>query len=92
MRARDDEEGRDRGDGRSTGRTVLDGIGAAFVSSWVWITAPLRRWWNSDQPLEDYALVHLPSIIGDTLVAVALADSVFFAMPVSYTHLRAHET
>jgi hypothetical protein len=81
VRARDDGEGRDRDDGRSTGRTVLEGIGAGIAATWAWTTAPLKRWWWSDKPLEDYALVHLPSIIGDTLVAVALADSVFFAMP-----------
>lgn len=40
---------------------------------------PLRRMWTSDDPLEDYALVHLASVAGDALVIIALADSIFFA-------------
>ncbi|MEX2276070.1 MAG: hypothetical protein WEA10_10980 [Actinomycetota bacterium] len=44
--------------------------------------SPLRRMWRSDQPLDGYALVNLASVAGDTLVAIALADSVFFSIPV----------
>ena len=42
----------------------------------------MRRMWSSDDPLEDYALVHMASVAGDTLLAIALADSIFFALPV----------
>lgn len=38
--------------------------------------------WGSEDPLEDYALVHLASVGGDTLLAIALADSIFFSLPV----------
>jgi len=38
--------------------------------------------WTSEESLEDYALVHFASVAGDTLLAVALADSVFFSLPV----------
>jgi len=47
-----------------------------------WATRPLRRMWSSEDPLEDYALVHLTSVAGDTLLAIALADSIFFSLPV----------
>src|SRR5438105_10228365 len=36
--------------------------------------------WDSDHPLDAYALVHMASAAGDALVAVALADSVFFRL------------
>lgn len=48
----------------------------------LWASRPLRRMWSSDDPLEDYALVHLTSVAGDTLLAIALADSIFFSLPV----------
>ena len=48
---------------------------------WSWATRPVRRWWSSEDPLDDYALVHLTSAAGDALVALALADSVFFSIP-----------
>jgi hypothetical protein len=43
---------------------------------------PVRRLWESDDPIDDFALVHMASAAGDALVAVALADSVFFSIPV----------
>ena len=43
---------------------------------------PLRRMWSSDDPLDIYALVHMGSAAGDALVAIALADSIFFSLPV----------
>lgn len=46
------------------------------------VVQPLRRIWNSDDPLDTYALVHMASAAGDALVAIALADSVFFSLPV----------
>jgi hypothetical protein len=44
--------------------------------------------WNSDEPIDDYALVHLASASGDTLVALALADSIFFSLPVDQASVR----
>src|SRR5436309_10933664 len=45
-----------------------------------WATRPLQRRWRSTDPLDAYSLVHMASAAGDTLVAIALADSVFFAL------------
>ena len=36
--------------------------------------------WDSHDPLDAYALVHMASAAGDALVAIALADSVFFSL------------
>jgi hypothetical protein len=44
--------------------------------------------WESNDPLDDYALVHMASAAGDVLVGVALADSVFFSLPVDEAKLR----
>jgi hypothetical protein len=44
--------------------------------------------WDSRAPLDAYALVHMSSAAGDALVAVALADSVFFSLPVGEARLR----
>lgn len=46
------------------------------------LVRPLRRLWVSDDPLDTYALVHLASAAGDSLVAIALAGSVFFNIPI----------
>lgn len=46
------------------------------------IVHPLRRMWSSNEPLDTYGLVHMSSVAGDALVAIALADSVFFSLPV----------
>jgi hypothetical protein len=45
------------------------------------LVRPLRRMWVSDDPLDTYGLVHLTSVAGDTMVAIALAGSVFFEIP-----------
>lgn len=45
------------------------------------LARPLRRMWVSDDPLDTYGLVHLASVAGDTMVAIALAGSVFFDIP-----------
>src|SRR5437667_8109139 len=47
---------------------------------WEWATRPLVRMWHSHDPLDAYALVHMASAAGDALVALALADSVFFSL------------
>jgi hypothetical protein len=43
---------------------------------------PFQRMWRSNHPLDAYALVHMASAAGDALFAIALADSVFFSVPV----------
>lgn len=43
---------------------------------------PIGRMWRSEDPLETYGLAHLGSVSGDAMVAVALAGSVFFDIPV----------
>ena len=44
--------------------------------------------WESDEPLDAYALTHMASAAGDALVAIALADSVFFSLPVDQAKVR----
>ena len=56
---------------------VLLGL-AGLAESPVW---PLRRMWRSDRPLDAYALAHFTSAAGDALLAISLADSVFFSLP-----------
>jgi hypothetical protein len=43
---------------------------------------PIARMWRSEDPLDTYGLAHLGSVAGDAMVAVALAGSVFFDIPV----------
>jgi hypothetical protein len=52
------------------------------------VTHPIRRMWRSPNALDRYALCHLTSAAGDALLAVALADSVFFSLPVGEAKLR----
>ena len=49
---------------------------------------PLGRMWRSKDPLDTFGLVHMTSVAGDALLAVALADSVFFSLPVGQAKLR----
>jgi hypothetical protein len=49
---------------------------------------PMARMWHSDEPLDAYGLVHLASAAGDALVAVSLAESVFFSLPVGQARTR----
>lgn len=51
-------------------------------------TLPLRRMWRSEQPLDTYGLCHMASVAGDALLAIALADSVFFSLPVGQAKLK----
>src|SRR5207253_1852892 len=53
-----------------------------------WAVRPLRRLWLSHQPLDAYLLVQMTSGAGDALVAIALADSVFFSVPVGQAKLK----
>lgn len=55
---------------------------------WNWLTRPLQRVWESEDPFDDYALVHMASAAGDALVGIALADSIFFSLPVGEAKLR----
>ena len=59
--------------------------GAAAVGG---ATHPIRKMWRSPTPLDRYALCHLTSAAGDALLAVALADSVFFSLPVGQAKIR----
>ncbi len=43
---------------------------------------PIGRMWRSADPLDTYGLAHLGSVSGDAFVAVALAGSIFFDLPV----------
>ncbi len=49
---------------------------------------PLRRMWRSREPLDTYGLCHMTSVAGDALLAIALADSVFFSLPVNEAKLK----
>src|SRR2546423_11037210 len=49
-------------------------------AAWTGATRPIVRMWESHDPLDAYALVHMASAAGDALVALALADSVFFSL------------
>ena len=42
---------------------------------------PLGRMWRSENPLDTYGLAHFGSVAGDAMVAIALADSIFFQIP-----------
>ena len=49
---------------------------------------PVTSMWESGKPLDAYALAHMASAAGDALVAIALADSVFFSLPVDRAKVR----
>jgi hypothetical protein len=49
---------------------------------------PLGRMWRSDDPLDTYGLAHLGSVAGDAMVAIALAGSVFFDIPVGEAEVK----
>lgn len=55
---------------------------------WNRLTGPLQRVWESEDPFDDYTLVHTASAAGDALVGIALADSIFFSLPVGEAKLR----
>jgi hypothetical protein len=44
--------------------------------------------WTSEDPFDDYALVHMTSAAGDALVAIALADSIFFSLPIGQAKVK----
>ena len=46
------------------------------------IFRPLGHMWRSEDPLDTYGLAHFGSVAGDAMVAIALAGSIFFEIPV----------
>src|SRR5207247_9822533 len=55
-------------------------------AGWTW--RPIGRMWASADPLDAYGLAQLTGAGGDALVAIALADSVFFSVPVDEAKLQ----
>ena len=51
-------------------------------------THPIRKMWHSGNAIDRYALCHLTSAAGDSLLAISLADSVFFSLPVDEAQWR----
>jgi hypothetical protein len=49
---------------------------------------PFVRMWRSTDPIDSYALNHFTSVAGDAMLAITLADSVFFSLPVGEAKLR----
>jgi hypothetical protein len=56
------------------------------------IVRPLQRMWRSPNAIDGFGLVHFASVAGDTLVAISLADSVFFSLPLGQarSHVAAY--
>ena len=52
------------------------------------VTHPIRKMWHSGNAIDRYALCHLTSAAGDSLLAISLADSVFFSLPVGEAQWR----
>jgi hypothetical protein len=44
--------------------------------------------WRSRDAIDGYSLVHFASVAGDALLAISLADSVFFSLPVDESRLK----
>jgi hypothetical protein len=51
-------------------------------------THPIRKMWHSGNAIDRYALCHLTSAAGDSLLAISLADSVFFSLPAGEAQWR----
>ncbi len=49
---------------------------------------PVGRMWASRDPIDTYGLAHLGSTMGDAMVAIALAGSVFFDLPVGQARVK----
>ncbi len=65
-------------------RRALAGLGAAVAATF----RPIGAMWRSARPLDAYGLVQLSSSAGDALVAIALAGSIFFEVPVGEARVR----
>jgi hypothetical protein len=64
---------------------ILLGLASLLESA---IVRPLRRLWVSEDPLDTYSLVHMTSAGGDAMVAIALAGSIFFDIPVDEAKVK----
>ncbi len=53
-----------------------------------WLVRPIKHMWESAGPLDAYGLVQMTSIAGDALLAIALADSIFFSIPVGQARTK----
>jgi hypothetical protein len=60
----------------------------AVVAAFSGATHPIRKMWQSENAIDRYALCHLTSAAGDSLLAISLADSVFFSLPVGEAQWR----
>jgi hypothetical protein len=60
----------------------------AVVAAASGVTHPIRKMWQSGNAIDRYALCHLTSAAGDSLLAISLADSVFFSLPVGQAKWR----
>lgn len=60
----------------------------AFAAAASGATHPIRKMWHSGNAIDRYALCHLTSAAGDSLLAISLADSVFFSLPVGEAQWR----
>ncbi len=60
----------------------------AVVAAASGATHPIRKMWHSGNAIDRYALCHLTSAAGDSLLAISLADSVFFSLPVGQAQWR----
>ncbi len=49
---------------------------------------PIASMWRSERPLDEYALVQLSASAADALVAIALAGSIFFDVPVGQAKVK----
>jgi hypothetical protein len=63
---------------------LLGWLGLAVAS----VFRPIGHMWRSSEPLGAFGLVHLASSAGEALVAVALAGSIFFDVPVGQAKVR----
>jgi hypothetical protein len=66
-------------------RLAIRGVARSFDAL---VALPLRRLYESPDPIDAYALNHLTSVAGDALLAFSLADSVFFSVPVGEARLH----
>jgi hypothetical protein len=65
-------------------RHLLHGLTAVVAA----IVRPIGRMWRSDDPLAEFGLVQLSGSMGDALVAIALAGSIFFDVPVGAAKVK----
>jgi hypothetical protein len=63
---------------------LLVGLGALVRGTF----RPIGAMWRSERPLDAYGLVQLSASAGDALVAIALAGSIFFEVPVGEARTR----